>query len=987
MPITISQLLLSSIQKSPRPPIAAAAFAFLHGAVRLALATLWLSSATCGYALDPSRSLLEHARVAWSVDSGLPQSTVSAIVQSTDGYLWLATHEGLARFDGRRFFVYNEVNAPALRGSGISALLGANDGGLWIGLRDGGVVRYAKGTFSSVVSAGIPVGPITSLSVDSAARLWVGSSAGGVGYVAGTEGRVFTVKDALPHDSVQAIEALPDDQIYVGTASGVAVFRGGSMVAQTLPSEFSGSAIGALRLDRFGRLWIGVAKRGLFVNEKGAWRRFAPADGSFDQVNKVMVDRDGLVWVASVAGLSRINEGRIETLTARDGLSANYVRALLEDTEGSLWVGTEGGLERFRDGNISVWEATRGLSEEFTRAVLEDSHGDIWVGTANGLFRARAGKFQRFAVADGLVNAAVLSLAEDAEGTLWVGTNLGGLHYREGERFVNIGAKTGRGSSSVRAILPTRAGHLWVGTATGLVRFDQQGRGEVKSFSASAGIKNDQILSLYEDKKGQIWVGTRVGVYVVKDGVASDTWRERGITGAVFAALADGDNLLLATGRGLVALKGDAVIPIGVEQGLPNRSYFQLLNGDAKNLWTCSNAGMVRIPLDELRAVINGTGVRLAPQFFDRADGMATAQCNGGSAPAGWKARDGRVLFPTAKGVAIFDPKRALRRNALPPPVHITGVAIDNDALAIFDNVLMPRAARRIEISYVGLSFADADRVRYRYRLEGFDGDWNEAGREQTAAYTNLPSGQYRFRVIAANHDGVWGEEGESINIVQVAALHERWWFRLFALALLLLLIGGAFLYRVRAFRRQSARLQVLVDERTHELATAIQRLDMMAHLDGLTAIANRRRLDDYLPSVWAICRDQQRPLAVLMIDVDFFKRYNDTHGHLAGDEVLKSMAQLLHASLHRTEDLLARYGGEEFIAVLPGADVTVARLAAEGMRKAVEASPLGITVSIGVHSQLPSANHTPTDFIAAADSALYAAKHGGRNRVNVSAG
>lgn len=948
----------------------------------LALALLQVRVAL---ALDPTRSLIEHVRVSWSADSGLPQSTVRAVAQSQDGYLWLATHEGLARFDGRQFFVFNEANAPALRGSGISALLSAKDGSLWVGLRDGGVAKYEAGSFRALASeGGIPNGVVTVLREDNRGRLWVGTSGGGVGYTKDGKGRVFTTADKLPHDSVQAIETVADDSVYVGTANGLAVFREGLLVAESVLPAFDTSPIGAVYLDRQGRLWIGVGKVGLFVKEKGDWRRFARAEDISDQIKRVIVDRDGMVWIGGLGGLSRIHDARIETIAARDGLSSNYVRDLLEDAEGNIWVGTEGGLERFRDGYISNWDATRGLTEEFARAVLETKNGDTWIATSNGLFQERAGKLRRYDSKNGLVSAAALSLAEDSDGTLWVGSNSGGLHRLQGETFINMGESAGLESAPVRAILPTRAGQLWVGTATKLVRIDERGMGRARAFGAVEGLKTDQILSLYEDTKGQVWVGSRAGVYVVQGDVVSDVWRQRGVTSAVFSILEDGDSLLLTTGRGLFALKGDRVIPIGTEQGLPSRVYFRLFGGDEKTFWACSNSGIVRIAKDQLRNLIAGKSARMTPQFFDRADGMATTQCNGGSQPAGWQARDGRVLFPTARGVAIFDPKRELRRNTRPPPVHVTRVSVDNEPLANMEKVTLARAARRIEIGFVGLSFVDADRVRYRYRLEGFDTDWIDAGREQYATYTNLPSGSYRFRVIAANNDGVWSEKGAAIAIDQRAALHESWWFRGALLAMLALLAFGAYLVRVRTFRRQSQRLQVLVDERTHELAQANLRLDTMAHADGLTGIANRRRLDEYLSTSWANCRDQQRQLGVVVIDADHFKQFNDEKGHLAGDELLIRLSQTLQRCLRRSEDLLARYGGEEFIVVMPGADIDVTKAAAESMLQAVLTANLGVTVSIGVCARQPSAGGTPADLVAAADTALYAAKRAGRNQLKV---
>jgi diguanylate cyclase (GGDEF)-like protein len=962
-----------------------------------------------GHALDPARPLHEYVRVNWSVENGLPQSTVRAVVQTADGYLWLATHEGLTRFDGRQFRVYNEGNAPHLRGTGVSALLPATDGGLWIGLRDGGVVKLTRtGDFSALdVADGIPRGTVMLMREDGKGGLWVATSGAGVGYVSprGNPGsKIFTTENGLPHNSVQAIEVV-DGALYVGTARGMTRIANLVVEDDDITARYARASIGAIHRDRDNRFWVGVTREGLAMRESKAspWRTWGKRDGIPDQLTRVLVDRDGLVWVGTLEGLYAIalsmprdvsaaaanRAGTVRAMTVKNGLTSNYVRDVMEDAEGNLWVGTEGGLDRLRDGAISMWDATRGLTEEFARTVMEARDGTIWVGTSNGLFRMKDGTFTRYSARDGLVSDAVLSLAEDRDGTLWVGTNAGGVHALRGPgggRFVNEGPKWGTEAAPIRAILFAKNGDIWIGTATGLIRVDAA-TGKAISIGGRGTTATDQMLSIMEDASGRIWLGTRAGLLVFENNQLSDIWKKRGADSAIFSMLPDRDRIWIASGRGLLSIAGDKLLRVGNEQGMPARAYFKLLEGAGDTLWACGNSGMVKLNKSALTAVVEGGASQVVPRFFDRGDGMGSTQCNGGSQPAGWSTRDGRVLFPTARGVAVFDASRALRRNPRPPPVHITSVAVEGEPMSTWENITLPPGSRRIEIGFVGLSYVDADRVRYRYRMEGFDQDWIERPARATlerATYTNLPPGRYRFQVIAANNDGVWNEEGAVIPIEKRPLLIETWWLRLGLLLLLLVALGFAYRLRVRALARQSHRLQSLVEARTQELADAMGKLDHMAHADGLTGIANRRRLDEYLAGTWAANSAQQRPLAVLLIDVDHFKRYNDERGHLEGDELLKKLAGILQNCLRRSEDLVARYGGEEFMVVLPGADTDIARSLGESMRAAVEWGMPGVTISVGVASARGQRGSDPASVVAAADAALYRAKDLGRNRVEV---
>jgi len=1026
----------------------------------LCLFLSWLSSPS--HALNPSKSLREFVHASWSVDNGLPQSTVRAITQTRDGYLWLATHEGLIRFDGRHFFTFNEANAPALAGNGISALLAAKDGGLWVGLRDGGVVKYLNGEFSLLaVKSGVPSGTINSLREDNASQLWIGGSSGGLGIVdfAGNkpQGRVITADEGLPTNTISAIAVIDKTRVYVGTSRGLVLFEHSKLVANTFLNGLAKEPVTAITQDRRGRIWVSIRKQGLYVKNKSEdsnspWQLIKTEIGLADQISRLLVDTDDALWIGSADGVQRIrmvnnNSANIadnqitpviEALRAKDGLSSNDVRDLIEDAEGNIWVGTEAGLDRYRDGLISMWNASRGMTEEFSRTVIEDRFSNIWVGTSNGLFRFNAdgSVVKRFDGNDGLVSTAILSMTESPDGTLWVGTNLGGLYYVENDRLVNMSAKFGLDSTHVRVILASNNGALWIGTASGLLRFsgDVKVNPKLDALTTDANLQVEQILSIYEDSKATIWIGTRNGLYINRDNrlsrytpsaasvatattlaASSPTSQSAApFNNAVYAILESADGMLVTTSKGLVVIQQDKakLSLIGGAQGLPNRAYFRILDGGIDAYWLCGNQGMVKVLKAELSAVLatpNSTK-RINAQMVNRADGMTTNQCNGGSQPAGWRTRDGRIMFPTARGLAVFDPQQIIVPNYRPPPVHIVSISVDNELVDADKAVILSPRQRRIEFRFVALSFVDTARIRYRYRLEGFDLNWVEAGDEPLASYTNIPAGEYRFNVIAANNDGVWNEIGASVAVLQKAPITQTLFFRSVIGVIILLILISAYLVRVRRRAIRSRQLERLVETRTFDLeaqraaleAANLDKAELLdkiqaqskafealAKEDSLTGLANRRELDIALNREWQRVARTRAPLAVIITDIDYFKLVNDKYSHAIGDAVIRQFAQLLTEN-RRNIDVIARYGGEEFVLLLPETSLDAANQLAKHLRKRIAnfdwqtiAEGLHVTASFGVAeaSQIP-ADANAERLVMAADAKLYEAKARGRNGV-----
>ena len=995
-------------------------------------------------ALDPAKAIGDFIHESWSVDDGLPQSTIRSMAQTRDGYVWFATHEGVARFDGRKFTVFDESNTPVLRGSGIVALRETRDGSLYLGLRDGGLVRYQHEKFETVTPVGgLPKGAMSVLQEDAAGALWIGTDGGGLAMLANNTSRIFTTAEGLPDNLVTAIHPTASGDLWIGTVGGLSLIRKGAIIANPTGEKVDSIHISSILEDRRGRLWVatfgnglyrrdavgGTAANGAKVPRESAtvirpkFHAYSRKDGLVsDTLTKLFEDRAGNIWLGSLEGIQRVHTGAavesgvtFETYNSLSGLSNNFVRDILEDTEGNLWFGTDRGIDRFRDGLFTTWGLQRGMSDEFTRTVMEDKSGAVWVGTSDGLYRFAGQSVRRYDRKDGLLNSAILSLAESKDGTIWVGTTAGGLHRLRQDRFENLGPKLGLGASSVRSIVETRDGALWLATNTGLYRTAPEGSGEraVKRYRGADGLAGDLVISLYEDREGVVWVGTREGLATINK-TAVKKYLELGNSGPILSISASGiepdGNIIVTTGNGFALIVAGKARQFQSAQGVPARAFLSAVDDRKGYLWLCSNQGIVRIANQELQELMAGKRSRVNPVTFGRSDGMATVQCNGGSAPAAWRARDGHLMFATARGLAVVDAGNKIKPDSLPPPVHITGILVDSEVVPLTSKLELVPGKHRLEILYAGLNFADPNKVHYRYRLQGFDQNWIEAGTERRAIYTNLEPGQYQFQVHASNNNGVWSEQGASIAIEYRPQFFERASFRWIGALLIVVLGFVAYFARVRLLRRQADSLRLLVDERTRDLALEKEKLEQtneekiqllvqvkeqsaayekLSKADALTGLANRRELERFLSLEFERAWRNQRPLCVVMVDIDQFKMVNDQFSHAVGDDVLRTIGRILIDGC-RAIDMVARYGGEEFAIVLPETEINEARLLCERLRMEVEqfnwqSIRLGmhLTMSFGI------AANTATDIamdhdklLDAADEQLYSAKRAGRNCV-----
>jgi ligand-binding sensor domain-containing protein/signal transduction histidine kinase len=818
-------------------------------AVLAALALLQVSPAP---ALNPELAITQYTHRAWRADAAegsLPQSSVFSIVQTHDGYLWLATQEGLARFDGVRFKVFNSLTTDQIRHNDVWTLLEDLDGALWIGTRGGGLTRLKDGVFVNFgKDQGLSDEAIQALWQTSDGSLWIGTRGGGLNRYKEGAVTIFTTKDGLSNDTVYALYGDREGALWIGTdGGGVSLLRDGAFTTLTSKQGLSSDTVYAFLEDRAGGMWIGTGSGLNHWRDGRIDRVYRTADGlSNDNIRSLRYDREGNLWIGTDGGgLNRHAKGRFSAFTSKQGLSSDSVGAIHEDREGSLWIGTDaGGLNRFKDNKFISYGSPEGLQNDNARSVIEGADGALWIGTFGGLARLKDGRFTTYTTRDGLSNNVVLSLAAARDGALWAGTLGGGLNRFHQGRFRHYSKKDGLSHDTVLALLEDKAGTLWAGTRSGGLNKMENGR--FRAYTTADGLGANDVRFLAEARDGGLWIATLGGgINRYKDGKFTTFTKKDGLSSDLVLSIheeADGTLWIGTFGGGLNRYKDGQFASFTARDGLLDDVVFHILDDDRGNLWLSSNHGVARVSKQDLDDFAAGRVRSIQPAAFGVSDGMRSAECNGAHQPAGWKARDGRLWFPTIGGVTSVDPNR-MPLNTLLPPVVVEEFRVNERELPAGERAELPPGRSRLEFQFTALSLLAPEKVQFRYKLEGYDEEWVNAGTRRSASYTNLPPGPYAFRVAASNNDGLWNETGA----VQEFTLKPFFWQRrafyaVYVLALVLAAAGGMRLQRrrVRELQKRERELLQLMHERqlAHEALKAAnlaleQRFDEMARAGG----------------------------------------------------------------------------------------------------------------------------------------------------------
>lgn len=902
--------------------------------------------------LDPSLSVTQYQHRAWSTTDGLPQVTVKAITQDADGYLWIGTQEGVARFDGTRFHVHNRRETPELDLTFYARTLHADADTLWIGTQEHGLFAQTPSGFERFgPDAGLAGEEVSDVVRDADGRLWVGTFDAGL-FTGSGKGFASV---APPGDSVgtrvTALSAPPDSaepSLWIGTDHGLLALRGDSTRLVSPRSPPASPFVTALHRDARGTLWVGT-RDGLYRLADDGLAPVAPGDGVLSRGTIFALESDphGRLWVGTGSrGVVRFapDAGSVERFDTRDGLSHDRVTALHVDREGSLWIGTEGGgLNQLYSGKLVTLDTAEGLSDDITMAVFEDAAGALWVGTEGaGLNRVDPdGSVRTFGVDDGFGSGVVLSLAETRPGdrggaAVWAGTYGGGLHRIAGASVRRFDRSDGLPGESVFALHRGPSGALWVGTDDGLARYEGgSGAGAFDAYTTDDGLSSNSITSLLETPDGTLWVGTyngglnrldagRARPDAPPDPAPVSAPVARPVARPVLGDSLLGSSMILALhadstgalwvgtyGGGLARYDDGALTRFTTEDGLFDDRIYQILESNGA-LWMSTNRGVFSVPFDAFEAYEAGRASHLEGTAFTRQDDLP-GEVNGGFQPAGWRTADGHLVFPTDHGVVRIDPNN-VPRNTTPPPVVVEAFLIDETPVSLADGgtFRVPPGAENVQIRFTAPTFIAPQEVRFFYKLEGFNTLWHDARGQRVATYTNLDPGTYTFRVRAVNRDGVASRSAAVLAFYQAPFFYQTAWFYGLCLFGLAALVTGAFRLRVRHLKRRKRELERQVDDRTRELKTLNKHLEQRVDAQLQTILQEREAYEAQLRTEKERAEEAARLKSAILNNVSHELRTPMT-GILGysdllideGDDTVERFARKIHESGERLMETL----------------------------------------------------------------------------------
>jgi len=748
-----------------------------------------------------------YTRRVWQTQDGLPENTVQAFAQTPDHYLWIGTSGGLVRFDGARFVVFDRGNTPEMRENSIFCLTVSRDGSLWAGTDGGGLLRYRKGLF-----------------------------------------RAYSPSDGLTNGFVRAVYEDREGTLWTGTDDGLFKLSGERFIRTDGNGKIPALAVHDIREDHAGRLWVGGSR--LVMIQEGECREFL-LEGypSATRVKSILETNDGTVWVGTVSGLQRprgsLESGRFEKVSE----VSSTVRVLREDRGGTLWIGSiGGGLIRFRDGHFARVPTQDNPPGSTVLALFEDLEQNIWVGMQTGLLRLSRTAMSTFPLPD-VPNAdfgtvypdrdgslwvasthlyrikprrddselipapepgiRVRNVLRDRSGALWFGTDGHGAFRARGSDRVHYTTHNGLTNDFVRAFLESRDGSIWIATDEGINRWHD---GALTNYRMSDGLCYFSIRALLEDSYGGIWIGTDRGVSHWQDGgFVQDAVVNRLGTEKVWAIHEDGDGGLWfgTRGGGLFRWRGGGLTAFGSEQGLASNSIYQILEDSHGTFWMSGPNGISSVSRRDLDKLADHPESRPAVTLYGLSDGVEATQMHGGTQPAGALTSSGELWFPSNRG-----PVRVLPDQTRPgdlPQVVIEQVLVDGREMPGSGRLVVPPGEGKLQIDYSAIRLRSQERIRFRYKLEGFDREWVEALSGRVAYYTNLPAGDYRFRVQAFEMNMPERVAEASLAFLWRAHLYRTGWFLALCVASVLAAVFAAYRFRLRQVH---ARFEAVLEER-----------------------------------------------------------------------------------------------------------------------------------------------------------------------------
>ncbi len=801
-----------------------------------------LAAALCApaRALDPGKQITQYAHAAWRTQDGQFSGVPQAVVQTTDGYLWIGTTLGLVRYDGSRFITWNPPPGQRLLDPRVFSLLAARDGSLWIGAGyglshwiDGQLINYPKLS-----------GRVESLLEDSQGAIWlvrtqVTDDMGPICRIDSAGLKCYGKADGMPIPYPVYLARTGSDDLWVGGYwvggySELCRWKPGAPPLDTrrgLRYQEGVASLKAIGAGRDGSLWVAIqdSQRPLRLDhlQRGVWtiQTFPDIPVNDSDVSSLFVDRDDALWIATAHnGLFRTKEGISQHFGNADGLSSDAVGQMFQDVEGSMWVVTSAGIDNFRDWRVTSYSMREGMAAAGAGALVASRNGDVWVANFQAIDRMHDNKLSAIRTRDGLPGQNVTTLFEDHAGRLWLGID-DGLWVYDGSVFRTVRHRDGTPLGAIFAITEDTNHSIWV--RAGLNHLDRidglQLEEEFASpqihdtFTLAANPKGGLVMGMvtgdlvfYQDDAGHPGPGQNEATQIIPS-------HETGNTAQIRDLLVESDGSVWATTLDeLARFKNGIRKNLSLRNGLPCDEIFALVKDEAGSIWLYTKCGIVEIDKSELDRWWANPDSRVSFKLIDESDGLQPGLTS--LKPQAVRTPDGRLWFVNGRILQMLDPIHPYG-NPFPPPVHVEDVVADRHSY-LPPNYLqnaelsLPALTNDIQITYAALSFVAPQKVRFRYKLEGHDQDWQDPGTRRQAFYSDLPPGRYRFRVIACNNDGLWNQNGAVLDFVIAPAVYQTTWFKV---SLLLCAVVLAWLVFQLRLRQMAAQIQSRLAERMGE--------------------------------------------------------------------------------------------------------------------------------------------------------------------------
>ncbi len=813
--IFVSHLPVSYLHKKPENPNSGLKVFLLF--IFLCLGTDFVYSQT---GLNPKKILSQYILQSWNSEQGLGSESTNDLIQTADGYIWIATYTGLYRFDGKDFTVFNAQNST-IPSSNVLRLGYDSNNTLWVGTLHG-LAKYENGTFERPEALSSSSNYIVeSMEIMTDNSIWFATKSNNLFRYANDQLEDFT-SDFSDRKSTIITIAEKNGEVYFGTDDSKLIRYTNSKGFQELVDDRSLNGINQIFVCDH-TIYLGTGN-GLFTLLSDELEKVKVLQNSV--ITSIAEDTKKSLWLGTMKGLYRYQKDTdfVDFIDESKGLPNNIIRDLLIDNEENLWGGTyRNGLFMLSDGSLTTYSNSNGLSSDIISGVTQLSSNEFLLGNENGeLDLIKDGKISEVNSTLKLPAARLKHLMTDSSGRVWAST-YGGLYVLGKKKHRKYNILNGFPDNFIRLSYQDSQNNIWIGTKNaGLIRFKNLDEWEV--LDLSNGLTSNYVMSITENPKGQLIVGTMHGINIIEDMKVKETiTTDNGLpSNFSFSIYAQNEYLWIASNDGLIRHHPDHIISFDMSNGMPSEIIYDVLPDENGNLWLPSEKSIIKVNIAQLNEVRKNPSLRVFSEEFNQSDGMKNNHCLG--AALSLRDSSGNFWIPTLGGIVLVEPNKVKYERTSITPI-IEKILADNRPILINESkITIPASTDRVQIKYTGIKFRNTQKMSFRYRLKPFDETWIESEGARNALYTNIPPGEYEFEIQSGLNQQFEGSIART-SIYFEASWWQTIWAKLLAGLLMLFFVLFIYLYRVKALKTQNLKLELMVDRRTNQLVIQKQEL------------------------------------------------------------------------------------------------------------------------------------------------------------------